>query len=158
MLIIIAIVLGLVLDLIVWRRRDLAFCIFYYELIYSLLTSFVPYDFGEYGYLLYFYVGQFYYLFCCEARHQIYVATIYCLLITLGIYPLVYKIEVSVGYVLEQLLIATALFVVCSVHVVVLTYIAIIRGKMRKLMLENFTLFNKMNEGLIVLSKSDNCL
>ena len=103
-------------------------------------------------------MAQLYYLFCCEARHQIFVAPIFFLAISLGIYPLVYKIELNISYVLEQLVVAISLLVVSSVHVIVLTYIATIRGKMRKLMLENFTLFNKMNEGLIVLSKSDNCL
>lgn len=84
---------------------------------------------------------------------------IFCeLVISLGIYPLVYRIEINIGYVFEQLLIAISCFVVCSVQTILLTYIAMIRGKMRKLMLENFTLFNKMNEGLIVLSKGDNCL
>ena len=43
-------------------------------------------------------------------------------------------------------------YCICLVGSLQLTYIATIRGKMRKLMLENFALFNKMHEGLIVLS------
>lgn len=36
-----------------------------------------------------------------------------------------------------------------------LTYIATIRGKMRKLTLENFTLINQINEGLVVIHKEN---
>ena len=46
-------------------------------------------------------------------------------------------------------------YIICLVGSLQLTYIATIRGKMRKLMLENFALFNKMHEGLIVLSQAD---
>ena len=38
------------------------------------------------------------------------------------------------------------------------TYIAQIRGKMNKLMIENLNLFNKMNEGIIVVSEKDKSL
>ena len=36
-----------------------------------------------------------------------------------------------------------------------LTYIASIRGKLRKLMHENLSLLNKMHEGLVVLRQDD---
>ena len=39
-----------------------------------------------------------------------------------------------------------------------ITYIAQIRGKMNELMIENLNLFNKMNEGLIVVSEKDKSL
>ena len=37
----------------------------------------------------------------------------------------------------------------------IVTYIAVLRGRLTKLMHENLTLFDKMSEGLIVLSKGD---
>ena len=53
----ILVALGLIIDVIVWKKRDLAFCIFYFEIIWMLLVSFVPYEPGEFGYLLYFYIA-----------------------------------------------------------------------------------------------------
>ena len=46
-------------------------------------------------------------------------------------------------------------YTICLVCSLQLTYIVTIRGRMRKLILENFTLFNKMEEGLIVLSEEN---
>lgn len=40
----------------------------------------------------------------------------------------------------------------------VLTYLAQMKGKMVALILENFSLFDSMHEGLIVLSSADNSL
>ena len=46
-------------------------------------------------------------------------------------------------------------YIVCLVISMPLTYIATIRGKMRKLTLENFTLINQIDEGLVVIHKEN---
>ena len=39
-----------------------------------------------------------------------------------------------------------------------LTYIVQLKGKINKLMIENFNLFDKMNEGLVIISEEDKSL
>ena len=46
-------------------------------------------------------------------------------------------------------------FTICTILSMLITYIAIIRSRMSKLMVENINLLDKMHEGLVVLSESD---
>ena len=46
-------------------------------------------------------------------------------------------------------------FALISILSMILTYIAHLRGKIIKLMVENLNLLNKMHEGLIVVSEKD---
>lgn len=48
-----------------------------------------------------------------------------------------------------------SVFALNSILSILLTYIAHLRGKMSKLMVENLNLLNKMHEGLIVVSEKD---
>ena len=43
------IVLGIVLDVIVWRRRHLAQWIFYYECLSNIVQAFAPFDYGSFS-------------------------------------------------------------------------------------------------------------
>ena len=51
-----------------------------------------------------------------------------------------------------------ALFVVLTLISMVVNYIAQLKGKMNKLIVENLNLLDKMHEGLIVISESDQSL
>jgi hypothetical protein len=48
--------IGIFLDVIIWRRRHLAFLIVYYEFLSLLIQSFCPYDFGNFKYIIVFLV------------------------------------------------------------------------------------------------------
>ena len=48
MSIIVLIPLGVILDILIWRRRRLAKWLFYYELLSILSQGFVPFNFGDF--------------------------------------------------------------------------------------------------------------
>ena len=69
--------------------------------------------------------------------------------------PLVFDQEFTVGFVLGQLIHSVlAIFYMCMVSMII-TYIGQIRGKTERLMEENISLFDRMHEGLIVISEKD---
>ena len=39
---------GVILDIVAWRRREFAGWIFYYELVSNLVQAFVPFDYGDF--------------------------------------------------------------------------------------------------------------
>ena len=71
-------------------------------------------------------------------------------------FPMIYEADkltfISVCYIF---LAALLIFIALSFMAMVVTYIAQIRHKMNRLMGENLNLFDKMHEGIIVLSKQD---
>ena len=69
--------------------------------------------------------------------------------------PLTFDQEFSIGFVLGQLFHSVfAIFFICMVGMII-TYIGQIRGKTVRLMEENISLFDRMHEGLIVISEKD---
>ncbi len=46
----------------------------------------------------------------------------------------------------------------CLLYAMLLTYVALIRGRLTKLFGENLHLLDKMNEGLILVSETDSTL
>ena len=90
-----------------------------------------------------------------ECRIQPIFIAIMTFVITFGINPFVYHVDRNAYNFIISIFSALFTYANCLTFNIQLTYIATIRGKMRRLMLENFTLFNKMHEGLIVVSKDD---
>ena len=63
------ILLGFVLDIIVWKWRHLAPILLYYELAVILIMSFVPYDHGQTrNFFISFMISFTYILLSCESR------------------------------------------------------------------------------------------
>ena len=72
--------------------------------------------------------------------------------------PLIYNLDITVGFVLNNLAISLALFASLNLFCMLLTYIAHIKGKLVKLLNENLKLLDRMHEGLIVISEKELCL
>ena len=94
-------------------------------------------------------------VFMCENRVQPILTTLTTAVVVFGIHPSVYHIDNNFKNLLQGLTAVICTFILCLVVPLQMTYIATIRGKMRKLMIENFTLFNKMHEGLVVIRPND---
>ena len=58
-------------------------------------------------------------------------------------------------YVGEKLLNTITVFVICMILSMLVRYIAQIRGKLNKLIIENTNLLDQMHEGLIVISEKE---
>ena len=71
--------------------------------------------------------------------------------IIFGTQTFTYKVELDLVNIVKMASMIIITYLVCIAATMQITYIAAIRGKMRKLTLENFTLFNKMHEGLVVI-------
>ena len=70
-------------------------------------------------------------------------------------FPILTNEEWSIAMVFGKLFDTFYCFVVLTILSMLVTYNAMIRGKMSKLIVENLNLLDKMHEGLVVLSESD---
>ena len=59
------------------------------------------------------------------------------------------------GFLASKILNSLFLFGITTVMSMTITYIAQIRSQINKLVIENSNLFNKMHEGLVVVSEKD---
>ena len=153
------VVLGTVLDVIVWKQRRYANLLIYYELISLICHGFLPLNYGNVTaqFLLFAYLW-IYLLTACDMGPNIIASTLSLTCLQLCPQPIIYNESFTIGLVTAKILNSAVFFVVATVLSMTITYIAQIRGKMNKLMLENLNLFNKMNEGLIVISEKDKSL
>ena len=72
--------------------------------------------------------------------------------------PLLFNLEISVGFVLYNLVPTFIVFAILNVFGILVVYIAQIRGKLVQLLNENIKLLDRMHEGLMVISEKDLCL
>ena len=70
-------------------------------------------------------------------------------------FPFLYNEEWSFSMIFGKMLNGLFCFAILTILSMIVTYIAMIRGRMSKLIVENLNLLDKMHEGLIVLSESD---
>ena len=121
-----------------------------------VVLSFMPYNQGDT--MMYHAIALFsitYVMLMVECRIGPIITSICSLISVIFAHPFVYRIDRTPGLVFKAIFALLCTYTICLAGSIQATYIATIRGKMRKLMLENFTLFNKMHEGLIVLSEHD---
>ena len=86
------IVLGVVLDILVWRRRHLGYLIIYYELVNILSQAIVPFDFGTFeGIMLIMLMVQTFITVACAPAQNIIACTVTVLICEFGAFPLVYQ-------------------------------------------------------------------
>lgn len=156
---IVVIILGVLLDLLSWKYRKFARYIIYYEMIYGMLFSFVPVNLGDLSNPFYVLnIGVSFVLYACQVDVDIVSCTI-ALTIQLMIQkPLVFNQEFTLGFALGQLFHSVFALFFLMFSGMLVTYIAQIRGKLDKLIAENFNLFDRMHEGLIIISQIDQSL
>ena len=88
------IIFGVLLDLIVWRHRHLAFLMLYYELVMVTTMSFMPYDIGkDIQYHTQFIMGFTFIIMMVECRFQPIITSIMTGVILLITHPCVYHID-----------------------------------------------------------------
>ena len=149
------VVLGVLLDILCWRRRSFARLIPYYEGVSNIIQGFVPFNYGDFSRLILLTTILFVYAsVCCDLKPNI----IY-IMVTLNVMqfvqvPYLYKEEWSGGLVLANLLNTFFCFTILTVFNMLLTYIAVIRSKLAQLIVENLNLLDRMHEGLIVMSET----
>jgi len=158
-LIIVLIPLGVILDLICWRRRNLSWMLFYYELVSTVVQGFVPFDQGDYQglVLMLLLLSNFIAVASHVAPHMIW-SLLTLLFIEFGPLMLVNKQELGVFMVITKLLNGAFGFVILNVLGMQLTYIVRIKSQLVELMAENMNLFDEMHEGLVVVTDKDHSL
>ena len=150
------IILGLLLCIIVWKKRHYGGCLLYYWLAYMFLSGFVPYDYGSLANFVHFvtYLGQFI-AYASDMPLNIITATLVYLVTQLWQGPILFNEELNFFGVLSKLFNVVSLLIFITVIGMLVTYIAHIKGKMNQLMVENLNLLDRMHEGLIVVSEKD---
>ena len=77
--------IGVLLDILICRRRHLANLLFYYEMISILLQGFVPFDFGDFGMImLLMLMIQTYITVACDLSRNVICCTVISLIMMLG--------------------------------------------------------------------------
>ena len=152
-------VIGVLLDIFIYKYRQYASVLLYYELISTSFHAFLPLNFGDMrGLYVLLTVSWQFILSCCDMGPNIIFATCTITFMQLVPHPLVYSEDITVGMVIGKLLNSFCLFGIASIAGMVVTYIAQIRGKMSQLLNENLNLLNKMHEGIVVVSEKDRSL
>ena len=96
-----------------------------------------------------------YIFFACGSVHEIFACTITTFFRLMTLEPLIYNLDITVGFVLRNLAISLAFFATLNLFCMLLTYIAQIKGKLVQLLNENLKLLDRMHEGLIVISEKE---
>ena len=91
----------------------------------------------------------------CDVGPNIIACILTMLVIQLTQFPFLYGEEWTVFLVFEKLFNIFFCFAILTILAMTITYIAMIRGQMSNLILQSLNMFDKMHEGLLVLSKDD---
>ena len=123
--IIVLIPIGVLLDILVWRRRHFAIWIYYYELLSLLNQHFVPFDYGDFANLmLLMAMLMSFILHSCDLSRNIISCTIVSLVMMFGPNPIIYKEIWSFGMIIGKILNAFFIFTLLTVLSMVVTYVA----------------------------------
>ena len=98
---------------------------------------------------------QTYITVACDSGPNTIACTLTMLIMQFSQFPFLHNEEWSFSMIFGKLFNAFFCFAILTILSMLVTYIAMIRGKMNKLIVENLNLLDKMHEGLIVLSESD---
>ena len=151
------IVLGPILDIVVWRKRQLGVLLFYFELVPMCLLAATPLNYGEFKELLSCLYCQYTYMVMAvnTKGHVCSCILVYTACIFV-ITPQVYQEEVlTAGKIYFKLMNVSGVLVFITVFSALTTYISRIESKLKRLMLQNLGLLDGMHEGIIVLADDD---
>ena len=151
------VVIGVVIDIVTWRCRTFAKWIIFYECVSLCIQSLVPFRFGDFTSLINVFSVTFtFVLDASELGKSTMICTATILLIEIGLMPMLYtSMEHSVSQFLSGLLDGVLCFSLLTIMSMLGTYVALLRGRMDRIMTENLGLLNRMYEGLIVLRTED---
>ena len=150
------IALGLLLDILIWRRRKYAAWLLYFELLNVLLQGLVPFNYGHFTLtILCMTFVMIYVLVGCNMGPNI-IATILTLTVVVFVeIPLLHREEWDGIMVTGKFFTVLVCFLFLTGASMLFTYGAQIRSRMTQLIIENLSLLDKMHEGLIVITESD---
>lgn len=121
-----------------------------------LMQSFVPYNYGDYKNLILVQtLVTSYIVVACNLGPDIYAYTFTIVVMEFAIFPIIYSEVWTLGLVVGKVFLTIYCFAILTIFAMLFTYIAHIRGRMVRLIVENVNLLDKMHEGLIVLSQTD---
>ena len=146
--------IGVVLDIASLRRRSLARWIMPHELVYTIVYMMVPWDYGDFEiYFTAIYMILNFILMSSKMHVDVILACITLLCVLFGSQPWISTKEMTIVLAVNKIIntiIMTGLLILIATMV---TYIAVLKGRLANLVHENIGLLDEMNEGLIVLSK-----
>ena len=149
------IVLGPVLDIVVWRRRQLGLLIFYFEVFCIGLHGFIPENYGDFQELFVGYLFLYlFFAFGANTKGHFCVCILTYAVSMFVTFPRLYQEELTAGTIYLKLLNLTALTLSLTVLPALMTYMARIEFRLKRLMLQNLGLLDGMHEGIVVLSGS----
>ena len=127
-------------------------------MILNILIIFVPWDRNSYEQEFVKDSLLVFILFASGSGKEIFACTIVSCFGLITFEPLIYNLDITVGFVFNNLALTIGIFAVTNLFCMLLIYVARIKGKLVELLCENLKLLDRMHEGLIVISEKDLCL
>ena len=150
-------VLSVPLIILVYKKRNYADYILYYEAFRTLCEAmFVMDGWNTETYMqisLMFFLS--YLVLCTGPIGQVFCLTVVFALLSLVIHPFIFNNQLTVAKTFVSIAFILALHLTNSLAATLFLYIAELHGKLHQLILENIRLLNGMHEGLLILSKAD---
>ena len=144
--------LGVLLNLLVWRKRKFARILTYYELTSNLIQTFCPFAYGDLMMMtLFLSIEHAFFVAASRPAFDVLLCVITVFLQTAIIVPINYKAGHSMKDIQNGIFNVVFAGAVLAFISMAITYIAQLKGRITKLMVENTNLLNRINEGLIVL-------
>ena len=121
---IVLIVLGVLTDIVVLKARKYAYLIFYFEMIWVIIHSFLPYNKGDTGRALSLLtLACMYFSYSCNLGKNMIAACVTKLIVTIFIWPIVLKNQDGVNQIIGKILDALILFGICLLFSLIVSYI-----------------------------------
>lgn len=148
---------GLILNLLCWKFRFLSSLIIHYELIYQCGLTLVPlYADGNQDSLLRFLqVGYVFAFTSTNIRVDIVACTIAIGLMEGLLKPLIWHDDRTDQVKAVTIISVVCCFILTSVIAICITFVASLNARTTKLIAENSKIFDKMHEGVIIVSRDD---
>lgn len=122
---ILAVVLGFMLDIVALRCREQARWIIYFEMFYMFLQGFVPYNYGSVARATQMFTLILVFLaYSCDfLLNSLSIMVLFIILRSVN-YPLIYNLEITPGHVSTAIWEGIVTFLICSHIGMNFTYIA----------------------------------
>lgn len=118
------IALGCMLDLLIWKRRAYAKGLIYYELVFIIVISFVPFDYGQVvSPTMLFTFVMLHLGYSCDIVFNTFAVTIAHSLSSILIYPNIYNQDLTSKVILVKFWDSFMVFVSCFCISLAVTYV-----------------------------------
>ena len=133
---VIVVAIGPILDIVVWRRRQLGLLIYYFELLPALLYAAMPQDYGSFTVTLSFvYFLYFFMVMGANTRGHACSCILTYTVCLLLIHPYLFNEELTFWPIYFKLINVLSLVLCVAVFSAITTYIARIEARLKRLLL-----------------------